>query len=300
MSNTSQLMFPEFERFAAATDLLIKAKGALAAKLPRVLGRGSTRAKGLDLPPAPIERRQELVSLGLPADVTLPSSVTAEIAAVRHALEAEWDQLTTDEGRRRIAVGALRTLKEQHGVEIGNKNNQYFAGRLVLTHSKNGRDWAWSITPYYPVIAKIPADMDYVVRAYVAAEKSIGSLLLPTERFENCLDLAWAMARHFAATDDVLIVDVGRMFQIATQDEAFWNRPQKQNFRDVPDGAFVANLIHWRRARPEGSERFEFVPATLNQAHGPSARPFHLPANPEGTQTRPMIYLRRRAKPSTT
>jgi hypothetical protein len=294
----AQTLFPEFERFAAATDLVAKSKGALSAKLPRVLGQGSTRAKGLDLPPAPIERRQELISLGLPPDVQMPETVVAEIHAARRALESEWDALTTDEGRRRVAVGALRLIEQRHHVEIGKKDNQYFAGRLVLTHSKNGRDWAWGITPYYPVIAKIPADLEYVAHAYASAEKAIEALLLPADRFEHYLDLAWLMARHFSPSDDVLIVDVGRMFQIAVQDETFWNRPLKQNFRDVPDGAFVASLIHWRRSRPDGGGRFEFVPATLNQAHGPNARPFHLPANPEGTQTRPMIYLRRRAKPA--
>jgi len=287
-------LFPNFERFAAETSLVTKVKGALAAKLPRILGQGSTRAKGLSLPPAPIERRQELAGLMLPGSVSVPETVTSEIAKVRRELDAELQQLSTDEGRRRISVGALRTIKERHGVDMGQDGNHYFAGRLVLTHSKNGRDWAWSITPHYPIIAKIPADVDYVVRAYAETEKIIEGLLLPIDRFERCLDLAWTMARHFSASDDVLIVDVGRMFQIATQDENFWGRPQKQNFRDIPEGAFIANLVQWRRTRPEGHQQFEIVPATLNQALGPNARPFHLPSNPQGTQTRPMIYMRRR------
>jgi hypothetical protein len=219
--------------------------------------------------------------------------VRAEISGVKHSLDGEWTDLATEDGQRRIAVSSLRTIKDRHNIEMGQKDNHYFAGRLVLTHSRNGREWAWGITAHYPIIEKIPADIAYVVNAYAAAEAVIAGLLQPTDQFESSLELAWTIARHLSTSDDVLVIDVARMFPIASQDGAFWARPLKQNFRDVPDGAFVANLVHWRQTRPDGRERFEFVPATLNQAHGPNARPFHLPANPEGTQTRPMIYLRR-------
>ncbi len=58
--------FPAFEQFVDRHGLLANPKGILAAKLPRILGQGQTRAIGLDMPPALIERQQELVSLNLP------------------------------------------------------------------------------------------------------------------------------------------------------------------------------------------------------------------------------------------
>ena len=95
-------------------------------------------------------------------------------------------------------------------------------------------------------------------------------------KFLDRLQLAWSMARHFESGDDVLIVDVARMFKIAAQDERFWNTPARRNFEDIPEAVFIANLINWRRNKDAVKQRdsFELVPATLNQAHGPNARAF--------------------------
>ena len=39
------------------------------------------------------------------------------------------------------------------------------------------------MTPHYPVIDKIPADIDYVVAAYAASEKIVERWTLPVDRF---------------------------------------------------------------------------------------------------------------------
>jgi len=287
----SPALFPALERFVERTGLLANAKGILSARLPRILGQGQTRAEGLDMPPATVERQQELLALTLPEAALRDTGVQDEIAEARRAVEAHTEHMRHPENRRRFAMQVLHRLE---GVPTGNKDNQFFAGRLVLVPDKGGQNWAWSMTPHYPVIAKIPADIEYVVSAYAASERIVDKWTLPVDRFLDRLTLAWTMARHFGEGDNVFIADVARFFKVAAQDERFWGNPSRRNFEDVPEAVFIANLINWRRHRDAASrESFELVPATLNQAHGPKSRPFFVPGNAEGTVVRPMIYIRR-------
>jgi hypothetical protein len=286
-------LFPELERFVTRTGLLANAKGGiLAARLPRILGQGQTRAEGLDMPPAKIERQQELLALALPEEAARDPGVQGEIAEARRAVETHTDHMRHSENRRRFAMQVLHRLEN---VSTGSKDNHFFAGRLVLVSDKGGQNWAWSMTPHYPVIAKIPADIEYIVSAYSASERIVEKWTMPVERFLDRLSLAWTMARHFGESDNVFIADVARFFKITAQDERFWSGPSRRNFEDVPEAVFIANLINWRRHRDAPGQRgvFELVPATLNQAHGPKSRAFFVPGNPEGTLVRPMIYIRR-------
>jgi hypothetical protein len=295
MSHLATLpLFPALEQFVERTRLLANAKGILAARLPRILGQGHSRAEGLNMPPAVIERQQELLALALPEEASRDALVQCEIEGARRAVEAHKEQFRHPENRRRFALQVLHRLA---GIPSGNKDNHFFAGRLVLTTDKGGQNWAWSMTPHYPVIAKIPADIEYVVNAHAASERIVDKWTLPVERFLDRLSLAWIMARHFSESDDVLITDVARLFKVAAQDERFWGSPSGRNFKDLSEAAFIANLINWRRHREETASRevFEFVPATLNQAHGPKSRAFFVPGNPEGTVVRPMIYIRRQS-----
>lgn len=292
----SQPLFPALERFVERTGLLANAKGIVAARLPRILGQGQTRADGLDMPPAAIERQQELLALTLPEEALRDSELQVEIIEARRAVDAHAEHMRHPENRRRFAMQVLQRIEGQ-GVATGNKDNSFFAGRLVLVPDKAGLSWAWSMTPHYPVIAKIPADAEYVVSAYAASERIVEKWTLPVDRFLERLSLAWTMARHFGDGDNVLIADVARFFKVAAQDERFWGSPSRRNFEDVPEAVFVANLINWRRQRGAAPEResFELVPATLNQAHGPKSRAYFVPANAEGTVVRPMIFIRRQS-----
>ncbi len=285
-------LFPALERFSERTGLLANARGALSARLPRILGQGRTRAEGLDLPPAPIERQQELLAVALPDEALRDSGVQTEIEHARQAVDAHAAQMRNSDARRRFAMQALSRLDE---MPTGFKDNHYFAGRLVLGYDKEGQEWAWSLTPHYPVISKIPADLEYVLAAHAASELIVKRWTLPTERFIDRLALSWLMARHSSDGDNVLIADVARCFKIAVQNDRFWSAPAKRNFEDVPEAVFVANLIQWRLHRdvPTKHGRFELVPATLSQAFGPKSRAYYVPDNPEGTAVRPMIHIRR-------
>ena len=293
MASTHEILFPAFERFVRQHGLLADAKGILAARLPRVLGQGKTRAEGLDLPPAALERQQELITLSLPKEIVLDPDVVNEIEEARKAVETHTERMRHSENRRRFALQALNQLE---GVQSGIKDNQFYAGRLVLVSDASGQNWSWSMTPHYPLVDKIPADVNYVVNAYRVADQAVERWTLPAEQFFERLRLAWVMARHFTSSDDVLIADVARVFKIAIQDQRFWRRPSRRNFEDVPEAVFAINLINWRRHRTDFAEgdSFELVPATLNQAHGSRSRPFFVPGNFEGTVVRPMIYLRRK------
>ncbi|MBZ9774013.1 hypothetical protein [Mesorhizobium sp. CO1-1-8] len=284
-------MFPAFEAYAEH-NLRGKVSGALSAKLPRILGQGRTRAEGLDLPPAPIERRQTLAGLDLPSVYRLPPEVEAEIRAAKREVDRELEEMKRPDASKRLAVSVIRQLQVALGTDAaGQKDGQYFAGRFVLVSDKAGANWSWSLTKHYPIISRIPPDADYLVRAHAAAEAAVQALVLAPDVFEQRLALSHAMARVFSAGEDVLIQDVARMYKIAGQSEKFLNNPAKKHFEDVPDGALVANISAWRRSRPDSG--FNFVAATLNQSMGANAKAFYLPMNPEGTMTRPVIYLRR-------
>jgi hypothetical protein len=286
-SNTP--LFPRFEQFANQRTLVSKLEGHHQVKLRRVLGQGNTKAFGLDLPPAAIERKIDLVSLKLPAGIDVPEPVRTEIHEIESQLEAEFQVLKGTEGKRRLATQVLREISAPNGF----KDNHFYAGRLVLVPAKNGQQWSWSLTSHYPIVDKIPPDKFYLTKAFEAAEAALQELILPTRDFENRLSLAWTMARHYSNSDDVLLVDVARMFKIAGQKSAFWNNPSKRNFQDLPDAAFIANLINWRTHGESGQSGFKLVSATMHQSIGPKSKVFFMPTNAEGTQTRPVIHLRR-------
>ncbi|MBM4125691.1 MAG: hypothetical protein FJ246_12205, partial [Nitrospira sp.] len=198
MSDGRLPLFPAFERYVERSGLLANAKGILSARLPRILGQGQTRAEGLDMPPAVIERQHELLALSLPESAVVDPEVQREIAEAKTAVTAHAEHMRHPENRRRFALQALSRLE---GVPTGNKDNQFFAGRLVLVSDKGGQNWAWSMTARYPVIAKIPADIDYVVRAYEVADRIVDKWMLPVDKFLVRLRLAWTMARHFSDGD---------------------------------------------------------------------------------------------------
>ena len=284
-------LFPAFRRWVRDSGFIDKGKGNLAAKLPRILGQGMTRAKGLDLPPAPIERKIEFASLQFPNDFPAPPEVLQEQKTASEELEKLKTEMMREEFRRKLAVEVLEQVPEPRGT----KDGKFYSAGVILQPSKSGLDWAWSITPHYPIIEKLPPDAAYIVAAYHAAKTEMKNLALEPHDFQKRLELAWFIARQFSDTDSVFITDVMKMFNVAGQSNKFWQSPQRQNFRDLPEAAFVINLIHWRSHADPGASNFDIVPATLNQTRGRDAKVFYLPMNSEGTDVRPMVYMRRRS-----
>ena len=284
-------LFPEVERYIVAQEMIMKFGGGNQAQLYRILGQGQTKSKELDLPPADIERKMELVACKPLQSPDLPAAVLDEVKAVQASLETELANLKKADVQKRLSNQVLRSLV---GVKNGFKDNQYYAGRLILCSDKAGVKWSWSLTPYYPIIANIPPDPIYLEKAYAAAETMLDELIMPPEIFETRLNLAWTLARHFSVGERVLIINVARMYKIAGQPEKFWNAPQKSNYADIPDGAFIANLINWMR-QPGEKKTYSFIQATLHQAHGRNAKVYYLPSNAEGTSTRPVVYIEKKS-----
>jgi len=285
-------VFPEFVKFALAENLSgKKLTGSLDAKLPRILGQGKTKAVGLDLPPAPIERKQEFITLELPSSFKTPVAVKEEQARVKVEVEKELRQLCSEEGARSLASNVIRSLSTELK---GLKNNYFYADRFLLIPDRKRTSWSWSITPHYPIIEKIPPDFDYLIKAFAAAGEKFEQMVVAPGEFEKRLELSWLLARHSSeASDKVLLSDVARMYVIAAQEGKFWNKPQKKYFNDVPDASFIANLINYKRnyLDTEGP-KFEFMPATLNDSYRKDV--YHIPLDREGTQTRPYVYIVKR------
>jgi len=282
------ILFPETEKYILETDMLNKHKGNQA-QLYRILGQGASRAKEIGMPPADIERKMELVGFKLLRnDPQIPASVKSEIDQARQELAKEMATLKNHEVQKRLGNQTLRSLD---GVKSGYKDNLFFAGRLVLNHDKAALNWSWCLTQHYPIISKIPPDPEYLIKSYRVAETLLQELILPADKFDFRLNIAWMLARQFSKSDNVLIVDVARMYKIAGQQDKFWNAPKKGNFVDLPDAAFIANLINWRRHQGKDKTEFDFAQATVHQALGKNAKVFYMPSNAEGTQTRPVSYI---------
>ncbi len=284
-------LFPEVEKYIEEQGMVMKFGGGNQAQLYRILGQGKTKSKKLDLPPADIERKMELVACRLFQSPDLPAAVQDEVKRVKLSLENELEGLKKSEVKKRLANQVLRGLTD---VQTGTKDNQFYAGHLILLCDNSGVKWAWSQTPHYPLIDNIPPDPEYLEKAYRFAKTMLDELIMQPDIFETRLTLAWFLARHFSIGERVLIVDVARMYKIAGQADKFWNTPQKSNYTDIPDGAFIANLIHWMR-QPCEKKKYSFVPATLHQAHGKNAKVYYLPSNAEGTQTRPVVYIEKKS-----
>jgi len=281
-------LFPLVEQYIEKEGLLNKLKGHQA-QIYRILGQGNTRAKGLDLSPATIERKMELVAFKPLQDAQVPKLVWDEVCRVRKELESEFSFLKKVEEQKKLANQVLQGLGiSQRGV----KDNRFFAGRLILSCDNSGKSWMWSLTPHYPILENIPPDAQYILKAYEAAEELLKEMLLKPDVFEDRLQLSWLIARHFSPGEKILIVDVARMYKVAGQPEKFWSSPKKGTFVELVDAAFIANLINW--LKQPGERSFSFSQATLHQAHGKNTKAFFLPTNAEGTQTRPVIYIDRK------
>jgi hypothetical protein len=283
-------LFPIVEKYIEDNNLYRKMKGN-EGQLYRIQGLGKTKAKGLDFAPAEIERKMELVSFKAFEDSKIPLDVKEEIADVRRSLENETAELKKYDVQRRMSNQVLRGLDN---VQCGNKDNHFYAGRLILKVDKSGKNWAWCMTSYYPIISNIPPDIDYITKSYYEAERLLSKIIIPAELFDHKLNLAWTLASRFSQSDKILIIDVARMYKIAGQSDQFWNQPKKSNYVDLPEAAFIANLINWRRQMGVEKSEFTLSQATMHQTIGPNAKVFYMPSNPEGTQTRPVIYITKR------
>ncbi len=280
-------LFPLVEKYIEETGLLNKLKGNQA-QLYRIIGQGKTKAKELELPPAAIERKMELVAFKPLAGKEIPVAIRNEIQSIKKELEGEFATLKKRDVQKRLSNQTLRSLE---GVNSGTKDNHFFAGRLILTSDKTGKKWTWSLTPHYPIISNIPPDVEYLIKGYSEAEKLLSEIIMAADKFDIQLNVAFSLARRFTSTDNVLLIDVARMYKIAGQPDKFWKTPKKGNFVDLPEAAFIANLINWRRAKDVKKTDYKLQQATMQQALSTKAKVFYIPANNEGTQTRPVVYI---------
>jgi hypothetical protein len=282
---TTEPLFPQFERFAKEAGL-DRAKGSLSAVTPRILGLGKTKATDLEEAPAPIERKSELAGLKLPHEFTAPPEVQAEMDAAAAEVKALRQELARPDGRRRFIADCLPLLP---GAQLS--DGMYHVGNLILVEAKGGFEWAWCLTVHYPLVQRLPPDPEYIAKGLVRAQAIATEIVLPVDVFEKRLLLAWQIARHWCGRDDVPVADVMKYYQVAAQDDRFWGAPRRAAYRDIPDAAFVANIINWRNHGRPADSGFSFVPASLHQATGQKV--FYMPANTSGTEVRPIVYLRR-------
>jgi hypothetical protein len=287
-------VFPEVKRYLVETGLVSNSKRGVAERLQRILGLGKTLAAGLDLPPATIERQSELLKFEFPADALKRREIADEIAAARKAVDAHRNEMCNSESQRRFA------LKVLHGLDVTNKGIKdgfFFAGHFVFAPEPKRMTWTWSISVHHPVVSDIPADAEYAKCAYHASNRLVDAMTQPVDEFANKLSLAYTIARHLnrdRSRDGGLIpiADIASVFKFTNQESSFWLGNGIQKFKDFHESTFIVNLINLHRTRKSTDIGFELVGATIDQTMGAHAKPFYIPTNSEGTQTRPYAYMR--------
>ena len=270
--------------------------GNLPSAVPRILGSGKTRAEGLfdeKKPPALIERQYEYAKLDLnrlstDANYPIPDGIREEQQRIKQEIEASQKQLDHQmDGWGRTAREVLWKLGDQ----TPGRDGRYSMGDLELAFDKRSFSWTWTYRGAYPLVSKLPHDVDYICEGYRDALRRMQEAIVPASDFLSLLKLAWAIAEHRAGTGPVLIRDVARMFIVADQKQAFWDKPSKNTFTDIAEAVFVINLVH---AIEDVRKSFELEKAGVHQtALGGRARniAFDLPRR-VGAGTEPYSTIR--------
>lgn len=270
--------------------------GNLPSAVPRILGSGKTRAEGLfdeKKLPALIERQYEYAKLDLTRlsndiNYPIPDTVREEQSQVKQQIEAIQQQLDhPTDGWQRTAREVLWKL----GDTTPGRDGRYSMGDLELTFDKRSFSWTWTYRGAYPLVTKLPHDVEYIREGFGDAQRRMKEAIVPSSEFVASLRFAWAMAEHRAGTGVVLIRDLARAYIVAAQNQTFWERPSKVTFTDMPEAVFVINLVH---AIEDVRKLFELEKAGVHQtALGGRARnvSFDLPRR-GGTGTEPYSTIR--------
>jgi hypothetical protein len=292
--------YEEFCEYAEKIDLLdsvLKGKGGpFLTVIPRILGKGKTRAEGFegDRPPAPIERLYEyakldLIRLNHETNKHFPDQLRNEQSLAKQRIEELERGLRTPDVWQRFAREILSSL----GDPTPGRSGKFMKGDLELIFDAKNLTWSWSLAGAYPLVSKLPHDKDYLIEGLHAAEKRLLESVIEPEDFLRRLTLAWKLARHFSATDQVLIRDVARLYLVAAQADGFWARPCKQTFNDQSEASFVLNLT---KSIEVVRSHFELEKATIHQTKlGGKGKDvsFDLPKR-SGLGTEPYSYMRPR------
>lgn len=240
--------------------------GNLPSAVPRILGSGKTRAEGLfdeKKPPALIERQYEYAKLDLnrlsaDANFLIPDGIREEQNRIKQQIETSQRQLDhPTDGWKRTAREVLWKLGDQ----TPGRDGRYSMGDLELAFDNRLFSWTWTYRGAYPLVSKLPHDVDYICEGYRDALRRMHEAIVPASDFLSSLKLAWAIAEH-RATGPVLIRDVARIFIVADQKQAFWDKPSKNMFTDIAEAVFVINLVH---AIEDVRKLFELEKAGVHQ-----------------------------------
>ena len=258
----------EIVAFAERSRLIDKLPkgGNYQSTVPRLLGSGKSRAEGRfeQQPPALIERLYEygkldLQSLGNRANVLIPDSVKAEHLAARKKVEELETSLRNRENWERFAREVLSKL----GDEAPGTQGKFAFGGLELIFEAKSLSWFWSVAGAYPLVSKMPHEVEFVCASFADAQKRMKNALVSQDVFLDQLQLAWKIARHKSEKGaNVLIRDVAAAYVVAAQNKNFFNKPSKQTFTDFQEAAFVLNLMHSIEAI---RKVFDFERATMQQ-----------------------------------
>ncbi len=289
----------QFTAFAERVRLLEKLPrgGNLQSSIPRILGKGKSRAEGFfdEKPPALIERQYEYAKLDLNklgSDINYPirgdDPIRSEQSQAKQQVEEVQKQLDrSTDGWERSAREVLWKL----GEKSPGREGRYTMGELELGFDKKSFSWAWTYRGAYALVTKLPHDVDYVCEGFHAASRRMKEAIVPAADFLASFHLAWTISKHRAGSGPVLIRDLARAYAIAAQSQAFWEKPSKTSFSDIGDAIFVINLVH---TIDDVRKSFELEKAGLHQtALGGRARnvSFDLPKR-GGGGTEPYSTIR--------
>jgi len=288
--------FCEFAERIRLMDKLPRA-GNLPAVIPRILGKGKTRAEGLlaDKPPALIERLYEYAKLdfaNLGNTINYPirdgEPIREEQRLAKQKIEDLQKQLERPTDGWELSA---REVLWKLGETTPGRDGRYTMGEIELGFDKKTLSWLWSYRGSYPLVSKLPHDTDYICEGYEAAVRKMKEAIVSSTEFVASLKLAWAITKHRAGTNMLLIRDVAKAYMVAAQAKEFWEKPSKTTFSDIPDAVFVINLLH---SIDDVKKIFEFAKSNIGEtALGGKGKnvSFDLP-RPGGGGTEPFTTIR--------
>ena len=189
-------------------------------------------------------------------------------------------QMMNPHEMERFINKTLHYLRKR-GVDAGKENGKAHANGFILkSHPKGTHSW---MILSYPVISNVNSDVDEVIDAFGKASELREMHTRDPARFGEELKNAFASSPN-GENGSARMIDVAREWA---------KNGQGKEWKYAAAALFAWNIANWKRSGDPAVNEFEFIPATLNQAHGPKGRAFYLPRNQNWTAMTPYISIRR-------
>lgn len=69
-------------------------------------------------------------------------------------------------------------------------------GDIELSFDKKTFSWRWTYRGAYPLVSKLPHDVDYICEGFHDASRRMKEAIVPAAEFLSSLQLAWVISKQ--------------------------------------------------------------------------------------------------------